>query len=34
VASFSEKNAQSTGIALDKGYELLSFAMNKLGMRQ
>ncbi len=34
VASFSEKNAQSTGIALDKGYELLSFAMNKLEMRQ
>jgi 2,3-bisphosphoglycerate-independent phosphoglycerate mutase len=34
VNSFSEKNAQGTGIALDKGYELLSFAMNKLGMRQ
>lgn len=29
--SFSERSANSTGLKLDNGYDLLSFALNKLG---
>ncbi len=31
--AFSEKNALSTGLALDKGHELLDFALKKLGLK-
>lgn len=31
--SFSEKNAVSTGLALDKGHELMKFALEKIGLK-
>lgn len=33
VAAFSEQTAEATGVSLENGYELLSFAIEKLGMK-
>ncbi|BCS87280.1 cofactor-independent phosphoglycerate mutase [Pseudodesulfovibrio sediminis] len=33
VSEFSEKSADSTGLKLDKGHELLAFALEKFGMK-
>ena len=33
VNGFSEKTADSTGLGLDKGYELLSYAIDRFGMK-
>ncbi|NDV20159.1 cofactor-independent phosphoglycerate mutase [Pseudodesulfovibrio sp. JC047] len=34
IESFSEKSADSTGLTLDNGHELLSFALKKLGLKK
>ncbi|MGL1862245.1 MAG: cofactor-independent phosphoglycerate mutase [Pseudodesulfovibrio sp.] len=33
VETFSEQTAESTGLRLEKGYELLSYALEKVGMK-
>ena len=33
VEVFSEQTAESTTLKLEKGYELLSFALDKVGMK-
>lgn len=33
LATFTEQTADSTGLKLDKGHELLSFALEKIGMK-
>ncbi len=33
VETFSEQTAESTGLKLEKGYELLSYALEKVGMK-
>ncbi|MBG0789603.1 MAG: cofactor-independent phosphoglycerate mutase [Desulfovibrionaceae bacterium] len=34
ISSFSERTADATGLKLDKGHELLAFALQKFGMKQ